>query len=214
MITSPHRDDVSTEEIRIMYVRSRVHLVPDIYIHTQKMYNIMSPSTLTSLEPGQLYLNTKVDQHAVVLGHNGIGWLLQYEDGDIVELGGPGYANTIQDHMVYKPTPPEIEQKRPTLSRACNPTEHVFLTEPVTAHELDSESIRCAKCGLEHEVLTDDLTQFPEATHQLPEKCEHCGDTIPAGTPAKTPLDDLFTCSDCATELNGITWSEYKDTYQ
>ena len=63
----------------------------------------MCPAPLNTLEPGQLFYNIEHDQHAVFVGHNGIGWLLQYEDGDVVEIGAPFSHQYMTDNMVYKP---------------------------------------------------------------------------------------------------------------
>jgi len=158
----------------------------------------MCPAPLDNLEPGQLFYNTEHEQKAVVLGHNGIGWLFQCEDGRILELGGPTYPNYLSDQMVYMPASHKVEQRRPTLDEACTSDNHVFFTEPTTPHERDHKSIRCAICGLEREVLIDDLAQSREFINKLIRgKCQDCKKEIPPGEPEHTSHTDFYTCTDC-----------------
>lgn len=177
----------------------------------------MNPVPVELLMPGQLYWNTEEEQHAVVLGHNGIGWVFQYEDGDVAEFlaqKSEPVSRNLGDQMVYKPSAREIEKKRPTFSGACPADEHIFLGDPLTTHERTNSSVRCGRCGLEYEALADDLAQFPEVHRQIPTKCEHCSSTIPSGRRTRTPLVDFHTCADCAETLSDITtWSEYKEKY-
>mgnify|MGYP006277857971 CR=1 FL=1 len=158
----------------------------------------MCPAPLSGLNPGQRFYDTQHEQNAVVLGHNGIGWLLQYEDGDVVELGGPTYPNYLSDQMVYMPASYKAEARRPTLNKACSPTEHVFFAEPTTPHERNNNSIRCARCGLEREILIDDLAQPYDIINTLTRgKCQHCKREIPPGEPEYVPHTDFYTCADC-----------------
>ncbi|MFD1570184.1 MULTISPECIES: hypothetical protein [Haloferacaceae] len=170
----------------------------------------MCPAPLSSLKPGQLFYDTQHEQNAVVLGHNGIGWLFQYEDGDIVELGGPTYPNYLSDQMVYMPASREVERRRPTLDKACHPAEHVFFADPTTPHERDDESVRCAICGLEREVLIDDLGQPFDFINILTRgKCQHCKKEIPPGEPEHASHTDFYTCTDCHDEVKDMSWAEY-----
>jgi len=172
----------------------------------------MCPAPLNTLEPGQLFYNIEHDQHAVFVGHNGIGWLLQYEDGDVVEIGAPFSHQYMTDNMVYKPESPEIEQRRPTMDAACSPTEHVFFTDPLHITEIDIESLRCAKCGLEYEILADDMDHWPDVENQIPSKCDHCEGNIPPGKKCHFTFDDFYTCADCHDHLKEISWAEYEQS--
>ena len=157
------------------------------------------------IQPGQRWYDEKVEQHFIVLGKNYIGaWLLQYADGDIVEwnYGGVGEP-PVDPHKIYKPAPPEIEAKRPTLATACDAKDHRFLKEPHKLPLERNQPMICGKCGLELEALREDLEQHGDVRKWITTICNGCGTTYTPGDKLNHSMElNRFLCDNCQEKYN------------
>jgi len=161
-----------------------------------------------NIQPGQRWYDEKAEQHFIILGKNYIGaWLLQYEDGDIIEwnYGGIGEA-PVDPHKIYKPAPAEIEAKRPTLATACDAEDHEFLNEPYKPPLERNHPMICGKCGLELEALREDLGQHGNILKWVTTICNGCGTAYTSGDELNHVMEiDRFLCDNCKQKFeNGM----------
>jgi len=159
--------------------------------------------TSLNIEPGQRWYNERVEQHCIVLGKNYIGaWLLQYEDGDIVEWNHNGIGTPNGPGMVYRRAPRSIEKKRPTLTNACHPSMHKFFGGPFDFPLPRDNNIKCARCGLHVTAIEEDLNLGNKVLELLPFNCSRCDFTMKKGyEPTLTPEDKLL-CNECASKTD------------
>jgi DNA-directed RNA polymerase subunit RPC12/RpoP len=176
-------------------------MVDGIRIRASTQSNITMSTQQINVEPGQRWYNEKEEQHCVVLGKNHMGaWLLQYEDGDIVEWNRNGIGTPNKNPMVYRRAPRNIEEKRPTLEGACEPNEHVFLGGPFHFPLPRQHKIKCGKCGLHVTALEEDLGLGNKLLKLLPYKCNNCNRTLEKGEKPNLTVMDKLLCDKCAAE--------------
>jgi hypothetical protein len=167
-----------------------------------------------NVQAGQRWYDETHEQRFTVLGKNYVdAWLLQYEDGDVVEWERPmpmpqHLAETRQ--AVYLPAPREIEKKRPTLEDACDVGEHVFLGGPYDMHEA-IDRLRCGICGVEKDALAHDLEQGGEINKDIPYICHGCGKTTENGEQINFH-NDYWICPECQDHVeNGYTVTDIQE---